>query len=636
MLGTDVNKRNEEQKALREKGPSKELSRSAAAKKLSHDIIKEAIGDDDPIEVNTPKAAPLGASYAKPRSVGYVSKFVSFLSPDDKALIETAEYMYKNRADWNLDSSGESSLYYTSKTAKRIEEERKQVMEKNKNANKEENNHLMTLKTPIFILLIAAVFLFSFVLPNFLNLILAFGLVGASGYMLFLEKIKLEEDEENTEKPFKTYKIKAVTNVMALPDDIANALTDNERRKQWDIFHSTLKESPQKVVFHRKSQTCCQILEQRLSSSKNMREVFIELSKIKGKPYFLRLSYYSSVSEEMVRAVGEENVKTNVSALRNYVITEDSISEMNISLSNIRSDAQGMQCNPYINMTDLIGEIEEIDMGEDAITEQDIEDSIYIDTEEQKVTGSNKDSPQKITNLIEEEIKIEEEKQEPSKDLTFEEKFELDLKKCPPNEIPIIKKAKENVDKLLKLADHPNWKHITSKGNDCYSMDAEGGLKCIKGEGMINYSPQEVYEYLSREGVQKDYDDQFAEGGTIEELSMKVKYLFSRFKGVFMVSGRDFCFLGITVHFPDGRIIIAVSSAEHKDCPPVKKYVRAELIIGGWILTPDSDDENKTFAQYISQSDLKGNIPKKIVNSVSEKQGLLVHKVNDAMKKYTG
>lgn len=165
-------------------------------------------------------------------------------------------------------------------------------------------------------------------------------------------------------------------------------------------------------------------------------------------------------------------------------------------------------------------------------------------------------------------------------------------------------------------------------------MDTDSGLKCIKGEGHIDYSPEEIASYLKRDNVQKEYDDQFAEGGTVQELSMDAKFVFNRFKGVFMVSGRDFCMLAITVRKPGDTIIISSFSHEHDDCPPHKKYVRAELVIGGWILKPDENNPSKTFAQYVTQSDLKGNIPKKIVNGVAEKQGLLITKVNEAMKKH--
>lgn len=59
---------------------------------------------------------------------------------------------------------------------------------------------------------------------------------------------------------------------------------------------------------------------------------------------------------------------------------------------------------------------------------------------------------------------------------------------------------------------------------------------------------------------------------------METKFECNRFKGIWPVSGRDFCMLAHTMRDSNGRIIISAFSHEHEGCPPVKKYVRAELI----------------------------------------------------------
>ena len=89
-----------------------------------------------------------------------------------------------------------------------------------------------------------------------------------------------------------------------------------------------------------------------------------------------------------------------------------------------------------------------------------------------------------------------------------------------------------------------------------------------------------------------------------------------------------------TVTLDDGTIVIMAYSDEHDECPKTKKCVRAELINGGFILTPDPENPDKTFAQIISHCDLKGNVPKTIANTIGKKQGLLISKINDAMKKH--
>ena len=75
-------------------------------------------------------------------------------------------------------------------------------------------------------------------------------------------------------------------------------------------------------------------------------------------------------------------------------------------------------------------------------------------------------------------------------------------------------------------------------------------------------------------------------------------------------------------------------SVEHDDVPEVKKVVRGELIIGGWILDPDPEDEDKCYAYYIVQGDPKGSIPKWVVNMGAKSQGFIPYNINKAMHKH--
>lgn len=60
-------------------------------------------------------------------------------------------------------------------------------------------------------------------------------------------------------------------------------------------------------------------------------------------------------------------------------------------------------------------------------------------------------------------------------------------------------------------------------------------------------------------------------------------------------------------------------SAEHNLCPETPKFVRANTIISGYYIHTISTNPLKTMVSIISQTDIKGNIPKWLVNSVSQK-----------------
>ena len=81
-------------------------------------------------------------------------------------------------------------------------------------------------------------------------------------------------------------------------------------------------------------------------------------------------------------------------------------------------------------------------------------------------------------------------------------------------------------------------------------------------------------------------------------------------RDVTLVSGSIFKDDGNTfrnVKFILGRQILIAKSTPIKDVPETKEAVRAELIVGGWILTPTGDSQTK--AIFITQSDPKGSIP---------------------------
>ena len=90
-------------------------------------------------------------------------------------------------------------------------------------------------------------------------------------------------------------------------------------------------------------------------------------------------------------------------------------------------------------------------------------------------------------------------------------------------------------------------------------------------------------------GISKKYSDTLIDSDVVENLEMDTTVIYNSYKGKMMVSGRDFCMVTQVYVEDDGTIIYGTSSIEHPKCPPVKKFVRADLIIGGWIFTPKGD-----------------------------------------------
>jgi len=60
-------------------------------------------------------------------------------------------------------------------------------------------------------------------------------------------------------------------------------------------------------------------------------------------------------------------------------------------------------------------------------------------------------------------------------------------------------------------------------------------------------------------------------------------------------------------------------SWEHPEVPKVRRVVRAETIISGYVIEQIQDDPPVTTLTIISQNDIKGLIPKYLVNMASGK-----------------
>lgn len=73
--------------------------------------------------------------------------------------------------------------------------------------------------------------------------------------------------------------------------------------------------------------------------------------------------------------------------------------------------------------------------------------------------------------------------------------------------------------------------------------------------------------------------------------------------------------------FPDASShVIHFKSVETPKCPEYKKYVRAHTNISGYFIKTVSLNPLRTLLVIVAQNDLKGMIPKFIVNKVGSKK----------------
>lgn len=94
----------------------------------------------------------------------------------------------------------------------------------------------------------------------------------------------------------------------------------------------------------------------------------------------------------------------------------------------------------------------------------------------------------------------------------------------------------------------------------------------------------------------------------------------SKWKGMLIVSPRDLVIYSARVVVSETRELLVSFSVELPDHPLEDGAVRADVIIGGWIL--DKIDENTTRGIYICENDLKGSFPKFVLKAGAAMVGI--------------
>lgn len=97
------------------------------------------------------------------------------------------------------------------------------------------------------------------------------------------------------------------------------------------------------------------------------------------------------------------------------------------------------------------------------------------------------------------------------------------------------------------------------------------------------------------------------------------------------MSKRDFALLMHKARLEDGTVVLLAKSIVHEKVPESTKYVRGEIIIGGWLL--HAVDEHTTRVTFVACMDLRGSIPSLIKKQLDRKQPGLVNAIKPLLAK---
>jgi START domain len=182
----------------------------------------------------------------------------------------------------------------------------------------------------------------------------------------------------------------------------------------------------------------------------------------------------------------------------------------------------------------------------------------------------------------------------------------------------------ECFDQLLAIEKEPNsekvWKLVVNKPETkVYQKKVTDSPICmIKAFCNVSYSSMTVYKAIWDTSIRTRWDAVFNEFRLIES-DHDYELLYFMIKTPFGITKRDWLQRRVEIHdYPEpGTIILHFVSIEDAEVPPKKGIIRAETLISGYIIRPTS--EKTCNVMIVSQNDIKGLIPKALVNSVASK-----------------
>lgn len=153
-------------------------------------------------------------------------------------------------------------------------------------------------------------------------------------------------------------------------------------------------------------------------------------------------------------------------------------------------------------------------------------------------------------------------------------------------------------------------------------------VNCIKGTKIINAPPDFILRILMDPQHSTVLDDMLKEVKLIKKVSDSIQLLHLSYKAVWPTSPRDFSVCNVVGRVDASTRVHAACSIVDSLIPEVKGHVRGDVIAGGYCIKDVPDDPNSAEVIYITQVDLKGNVPAFVINKIVESQPQCINELN--------
>ena len=158
----------------------------------------------------------------------------------------------------------------------------------------------------------------------------------------------------------------------------------------------------------------------------------------------------------------------------------------------------------------------------------------------------------------------------------------------------------------------------------------------MRASGTIDYSPIDIWRCLNNTKLRLEWDRNADHCQFLSKVGTNAYTFQQRSKKIFTIASREFIFDFLTNQEPDGTIFIVTSTNEdlYDKVPRKDGVIRAYCPVGGWIITPDKNDPNKSHVKLIIELDFGGNIPDIAVKTAFREQGYQIEKLKNFLPRF--
>jgi len=180
-------------------------------------------------------------------------------------------------------------------------------------------------------------------------------------------------------------------------------------------------------------------------------------------------------------------------------------------------------------------------------------------------------------------------------------------------------KIERAVERLVGLISGPGWEQMYDE-DGLVAMQKPGAIICVRGDVQMPYGISPIFDIIMDTSRNSEINPQVSSAHKTKCFSPNTAVQHLKFKPVWPTAARDMVNLTHWRLLSDQRLVIISFAEPAFDAanPPDKGATRAELIIGGYVITPQGN--GSTNVKYVVQSDLKGSIPSAVATFVSRSQ----------------